>query len=193
LVFGDKIITTIDLINLGRVKMSDTKIGNNPPINTGINIENNRNKPLSTVQGNRVDDRQYIPAKYKEVAANMEQQFAEMMIDQMNKTVEENESEVDSAGMDYYKSLQKSDRAKSLTQQNNLGLQNMILDQIYPKRMRTEFGLKQYEAQTNRIHHNLPSYKIDTKVDTIEMRKNDSTSVSDGISPVTTQKDGGLL
>ncbi|MBC7429224.1 MAG: rod-binding protein, partial [Bacteriovorax sp.] len=171
--------------------MSDPKIGANLPINTGISVENDRHKPLATDQGKRIDDRQYIPAKYKEVAANMEQQFAEMMIDQMNKTVEESDEGGD-AGMDYYKSMQKSDRAKSLTQQNNLGLQDMILNQIYPKRMRTELGLKQYEAQTNRIHHNLPSYKIDKKVDTIEMGKNDSTSVSDGTTPVTIQKDGGL-
>ncbi|MBC7712486.1 MAG: rod-binding protein, partial [Rhizobacter sp.] len=172
--------------------MSDPKIGANPPVNTGISVENNRPKALSTEQGQRIDDRKYIPAKYKEVAANMEQQFAEMMIDQMNKTVEENSDGENDAGMDYYKSMQKSDRAKSLTQQNNLGLQDMILNQIYPKRMRTELGLKQYEAQTNRIHHNLPSYKIDKKVDTIEMGKNDSTSVSDGTTPVTIQKDGGL-
>jgi Rod binding domain-containing protein len=172
--------------------MSDPKIGANLPINTGLSVENSRLKPIALDKGKHVDDRQYIPAKYKEVAAGMEQQFAEMMIDQMNKTVDDSDTESGDAGMDYYKSMQKSDRAKSLTQQNNLGLQDMILNQIYPKRMRTELGLKQYEAQTNRIHHNLPSYKIDKKVDTIEMGKNDSTSVSDGTTPVTIQKDGGL-
>lgn len=172
--------------------MSDPKIGSNPPINLGISVGNNRQKSLPLDQSKRVDDREFIPAKYKEVAANMEQQFAEMMIDQMAKTVDENEVDGDGAGMDFYKSLQKGERAKALTEQNNLGLQNMILDQIYPKRMRNEMALKQYEAQSNRIHHNLPSYKIDRKVDTIEMGKNDSTSVSDGTTPVTIQKDGGL-
>ena len=172
--------------------MSDPKIGSNtPPINPGISLDNRR-KPVSLDQGKAIDDRKYIPKKYKEVAANMEQQFAEMMIDQMAKTVDENEVDGDSAGMDFYKSLQKGERAKALTEQNNLGLQNMILDQIYPKRMRNEMALKQYEAQANRIHHNLPSYKIDRKIDTIEMGKNDSTPVSDGTSPVTIQKDGGL-
>ena len=171
--------------------MSDTKIGNNPPIQPGIAVQN-QNQPKSLDQGKRIDDRQYIPAKYKEVAANMEQQFAEMMVEQMSRTVEENPEESGGAAGDFYKSLEKSERAKSLTEQNNLGLQNMILDQIYPKRMRNEMALKQYEAQANRIHHNLPSYKIDRKVDTIEMGKNDSTSVSDGTTPVMTQKDGGL-
>ena len=69
--------------------MSDTKIGNNPPIQPGIAVQN-QNQPKSLDQGKRIDDRQYIPAKYKEVAANMEQQFAEMMVEQMSRTVEEN-------------------------------------------------------------------------------------------------------
>ena len=171
--------------------MSDPKI-NNLPINPGISV-NKQVKPKSVNQGPQIDDREYIPKQFKEVAASMEQQFAEMMIDQMAKTVDENEVEGDSAGMDFYKSLQKGERAKSLTEQNNLGLQNMILDQIYPKRMRNELALKQYEAQNNRIHHNLPSYKIDRKVDTIEMGKNDSNPVSDEKALVGTKEDGGLL
>ena len=171
--------------------MSDTKI-NNLPTNYGIAV-NNQVKPKSIDQHKQVDDRQYIPKQYKEVAASMEQQFAEMMLDQMNKTVEESESSEGGMGMDYYKSLEKSERAKAMTDQNNLGLQDMILDLIYPKRMRNEMALKQYEAQANRIHHNLPSYKIDRKVDTIEMGKNDSTPVSDEKALVGTKEDGGLL
>lgn len=170
--------------------MSDSTI-NNLPVNTGLAV-NNQVKPKSVEQGPKIDDRQYIPKQYKEVAASMEQQFAEMMLDQMSKTVDESESE-GGMGMDYYKSLQKSERAKTMTSQNNLGLQDMILNQIYPKRLRNEMGLRQYEAQNNRIHHNLPSYKIDRKVDTIEMGKNDSTPVSDEKALVGTKDDGGLL
>ena len=171
--------------------MSDPKI-NNLPINPGISV-NKQVKPRSVDQGPQIDDRNYIPKQFKEVAASMEQQFAEMMLDQMSRTVDEAESESGGMGMDYYKSLQKSERAKTMTDQNNLGLQNMILDQIYPKRMRNEIALKHYEAQNNRIHHNLPSYKIDRKVDTIEMGKNDSTPVSDEKALVGTKEDGGLL
>jgi Rod binding domain-containing protein len=162
------------------------------PINTGISV--NTLKPKSVDQGKKViDDTQYIPKQYKDVAANMEQQFAEMMIDQMNKTVQSgNEEEDGDSGMDYYKSLQKSERAKMMTQQKSLGLQDMILNQIYPKRQRSEMALKQYEAQHDHIHHNLPSYKIDRKADTIEMGKNDSTSVSDEKISVGTKEDGGL-
>lgn len=161
------------------------------PINTGISV--NTLKPKSVDQGKKVDDRQYIPKQFKEVAAGMEQQFAEMMLDQMSRTVGTSEEEEGNSGMEYYKSMQKSERAKMMTQQNNLGLQDMILNQIYPKRQRTEMALKQYEAQHNRIHQNLPSYKIDRKADTIEMGKNDSTPVSDETTLVGTKEDGGLL
>lgn len=171
--------------------MSDSKITNNLPQNVGLSV-NKQVTPRSLDQGPKIDDRQYIPKQYKEVAANMEQQFAEMMIDQMSRTVDESESEGGGMGMDYYKSLQKSERAKTMTAQNNLGLQDMILNQIYPTRLRNEMALKHYEAQNNRIHQNLPSYKIDRKADTIEMGKNDSTSVSDEKALVGTNEDGGL-
>lgn len=170
--------------------MSDTKI--NPQTLPGIAV-NQQSKPKAIDQGPKIDDREYIPKQYKEVAAGMEQQFAEMMLDQMGRTVDEAETEGGGMGMDYYKSLQKSERAKSMTAQNNLGLQDVILNQIYPKRMRNEMALKQYEVQNNRIHHNLPSYKIDRKTDTIEMGKNDSTPVSDEKALVGTNEDGGLL
>ena len=171
--------------------MSDPKI-NSLPIIPGIAV-NKKAQPRSVDLGPAVDDRHFIPKQYKEVAASMEQQFAEMMLDQMSRTVDEAESENGAAGMDYYKSLQKSERAKTMTMQNNLGLQDVILNQIYPKRIRNEMALKQYESQNNRIHQNLPSYKIDKKVDTIEMGKNDSNPVSDEKALVGTKEDGGLL
>jgi Rod binding domain-containing protein len=164
----------------------------NPPIHPGIAISSQA-KPKSLDQGKRIDGRQYIPQQFKEVAASMEQQFAEMMLEQMSRTVdEEAPAEGGGGAMDYYKSLQKSERAKSMASQNNLGLQEMILDQIYPKRMRNEMALKQYEAQANRIHQNLPSYKIDRKIDTIEIGKNDSTPVSDEKPSLSHDEVGGL-
>ena len=123
--------------------MSDPKI-NSLPIIPGIAV-NKKAQPRSVDLGPAVDDRHFIPKQYKEVAASMEQQFAEMMLDQMSRTVDEAESENGAAGMDYYKSLQKSERAKTMTMQNNLGLQDVILNQIYPKRIRNEMALKQYE------------------------------------------------
>lgn len=144
-----------------------------------MGIDVNNKIPPKPLNNKTIDDRKYIPKQYQEVAENMEQQFAEFMVNQMNKAVEENDNDNSGGGMDYYKSLQTSERAKMMAKQNNLGLQTVILDQIYPKRMRNEMALKQYEAQADRIHHNLPSYKIDKKTDTIKMGKNESTLPSD--------------
>lgn len=139
-------------------------------INRGINLNSRQAK---TLDNKPVDDRKYIPKQFQEVAESMESQFAEAMLKQMNQTVDENSGE--DMGMDFYKSLQTSERAKMMSKQNNLGLQTIILDQIYPKRLRNEMALKQYEAQADVIHHNLPSYKVHKNRDTIEMGKNEST------------------
>jgi Rod binding domain-containing protein len=157
--------------NLGRVFMSVSEAN----INRGISIGKQQAKSL---ENRNVDDRKYIPKQFQDVAESMESQFAEEMLKQMNQTIDETSGE--DTGMDYYKSLQTTERAKMMSKQNNLGLQNVILDQIYPKRMRNEMALKQYEAQADMIHHNLPSYKLEKKTDTIVMGKNDSTPASAG-------------
>lgn len=170
--------------NLGRVLMSISNVEIQKGINTSV-------KQAKSLDYKAVDDRKYIPKKYQEVAESMEAQFAETMVKQMNQTIDETPGE-DSGGMDYYKSLQTTERAKMMSQQNNLGLQNVILDQIYPKRMRNEIALKQYEAQADLIHHNLPSYKLQKKTDTIQMGKNDSTSVSGEKTIAGQNSEGGL-
>lgn len=157
-------------------------------INRGISTANQRQ--AKSIDHKAIDDRKFIPKQYQEVAESMETQFAEAMVKQMNQTIDEAPSE--DSGMDYYKSLQTSERAKMMAKQNNLGLQTVILDQIYPKRMRNEMALKQYEAQANSIHHNLPSYKLEKKNDTIVMGKNDSTSVSGDKTIAGQNSDGGL-
>jgi Rod binding domain-containing protein len=152
--------------SLGRVFMSVPDVN----INRGINTNSKQAKSLDYKS---VDDKKYIPKQFQDVAESMESQFAETMLKQMNQTIDEAPTE--DSGMDYYKSLQTSERAKMMSKQNNLGLQNVILDQIYPKRLRNEMALKQYEAQADMIHHNLPSYKLYKKNDNIEIGKNDST------------------
>ena len=157
-------------------------------INRGISTSND--KQAKSVVHKNIDDRQFIPKQFQEVAESMETQFAETMVKQMNQTIDEAAS--DDSGMDYYKSLQTTERAKMMAKQNNLGLQSVILDQIYPKRLRNEIALKQYETQANLIHHNLPSYKIVKKNDTIDMGKNDSTSRPDNNTITGKNSEGGL-
>ena len=159
-------------------------------INKGISV-NQTAKPIET-DHQKIDDHKYIPQKYKEVAQNMEQQFSEYMLNQMNQAVDINKDEEDSNGMDYYKGLQTTERAKLMAQTKTLGLQDVILDQIYPKRMRTEMGLKQYEAQAERFNHKLPKLVQEDKSDRIVIGKNESSSLIGSHDVTDLNKEGGL-
>lgn len=168
-----------------------TTVSNTPPIFKGISTEKSE-KPLNINEvPKKIDDRKYVPKEFINVARGLEQQFAEMMISEMNKTTGEDESE-DGVGMDYYKSLQNTERAKTLTEQNQLGLQDLILDQIYPKRMRNEMALQQYQKSMERkFNHNLPTLNKPEKSDTISIKGNDSSAdASRAIDSV--QVPGGL-
>ena len=92
-------------------------------INRGITTQSQQAKSLDY---KAVDDRKFIPKQYQDVAESMETQFAETMVKQMNQTIDEEPGE--DSGMDFYKSLQTTERAKMMAKQNNLGLQNVILD-----------------------------------------------------------------
>ncbi|MCB9060644.1 MAG: rod-binding protein [Halobacteriovoraceae bacterium] len=93
---------------------------------------------------NQLDNLHLVPDPYKKVAAGMERQFADFMIQQMNKTVGD---ETQSSGEQFYKSLQDSERARILTEKDGgLGLQRLILEQIYPKNQRTQENYKRYMA-----------------------------------------------
>ena len=75
----------------------------------------------------------------------------------MNKTV--NKAESDSSASDYYKSLLDHERSKIMSKnQNGQGLQKLILDQIYPKRLRNELTYNHYLNQKQVFKkQNIPS------------------------------------
>lgn len=100
--------------NLGRVLMSVSHV----EINRGINTNNT--KQAKSLEYKAIDDRRFIPKQYQEVAESMESQFAETMVKQMNQTIDETPGE--DSGMDYYKSLQTTERARMMAKQNNHGL-----------------------------------------------------------------------
>ena len=84
------------------------------------------------------EKREHIPDAYKKVAKGMEQQFVEFMINEMDKTAGKMDHSM--AGK-YYRSLLNTERAKIMTEVNGgMGLQDMILDQIYPKNLRQKKG-----------------------------------------------------
>ena len=102
----------------------------------------------------------YVPQKHKDFARGMEKQFAQFMVEQMNKTSGSKET---GTGAQYYKSLLVSERSDMLTKKDGgLGLQKMILNQIYPHRQRNEFAYKQYQAQMEQGRIVKPKFEMQT-------------------------------
>ena len=74
---------------------------------------------------------QGIPEEYRNVAKGMEAQFIQYMIEQMKRTIDR--VSPDSAALKFYRSILNSHHANIMAEKNNgLGLQKIILDQIYP-------------------------------------------------------------
>ncbi len=104
---------------------------------------NNHNIASAQPKSRKVDDR-FIPDEYKSVADGMEQQFAQIVFGEMNKTVEKTAEE--STAEQYYNSLLLEQQSKATAQDpsGGLGIKRAILDQIYPERMRNEVTYNQY-------------------------------------------------
>ena len=90
----------------------------------------------------RPSEKDYIPEPYRKVAKDIERQFLEFMLMQMKKTIP-SENPVDPT-INYYQELLTNKRAQIMaSHQGGLGIQEMILNQIYPQEKRNK---KNYEA-----------------------------------------------
>jgi len=82
------------------------------------------------------DSSKYIPEQIKEVAQSYEKEFAKMMIQEMQKSVSKYSKD---SSANFYQSLMTDEQAQSMTKNNEgVGLQKMILDQIYPEHLRNQ-------------------------------------------------------
>lgn len=134
-----------------KTKGIELQIQNNPKQSQGLDLKNSR-KVIP-------DDTRYIPEPYKNVASGMEQEFAKYMIEQMEKTVDRGTP--DNQATSYYRSLTTQERSKAMAETGRgLGLKKLILDQIYPKHLRTELGYNSFEAQMKAQAANRNKIKI---------------------------------
>lgn len=98
-----------------------------------------------TNQLNRVNNPyRYVPSEVMDFAKSMETQFSELMLKEMQKTSNENNS--DSAN-EFYNGLLTSERAKALTETSSKGIKDLILDDVYPEYKRTAQNFAAYENQ----------------------------------------------
>jgi len=91
----------------------------------------------------------FVPKKFIEAAENLETQFVNHMLKQMQATTGE---KLDSTAENYYKDLQTTERSKIMSQTTSTGsLKDLILNQIYPEQYRNEITYnaitKQQEAK----------------------------------------------
>ncbi|MEI8347540.1 MAG: hypothetical protein WCG27_08730 [Pseudomonadota bacterium] len=102
--------------------------------------------PKELGEQHSVDKYKYVPEKYKEVARNMEAQFAGLMLQEMEKSVgRENED----SSSDFYQSVMNSERSKTMSEHDRgLGVSKIILDQIYPERMRNPQSYEYFERMS---------------------------------------------
>ncbi|ATH09359.1 hypothetical protein BIY24_15850 [Halobacteriovorax marinus] len=128
----------------------------------------NNSIPVNQPVSSKTENKKYIPKPYLDAARGMEKQFIKLMIDEMKKTAG---AEQTSTGMDYYMDLQNEERSKAMVNRNQVGLQDLILDRIYPENKRNPYAYNAYLQQTNQM--NRPKVEMQnahvTKRDEVEL------------------------
>jgi len=98
------------------------------------------------------DEFENIPKPFKDAARGIEQQFVEFMVQQMHKTT--GAPEDSNTATNYYNDLLYKEESNRMTEhKNGLGIQKLILDQIYPKKFRNADALAAFNAQTKSKNH----------------------------------------
>lgn len=94
--------------------------------------------------------KEYIPKEFKNVAQGMEEQFLRFLIEQMKKSIDREKPE--GSAMNYYNSVLDQERAKTMSKTNEgLGIQQLILDQIYPRQYRNKENYQLYQQQAQAL------------------------------------------
>ncbi len=133
-----------------------------------MEINNLANKSIPIKNQKYVDTTKYIPEPYKKVAKGMEAQFAQFMLEQMQKTI--HKSTPESSAEKYYRSLLTQERADKLVSKGGLGIQEMILNQIYPQRLRNKITYEAYQQQ-HAQNNQRPIIKMSSPKNDIKMKE----------------------
>ncbi len=118
-------------------------------------------------QSKKVDSGKFIPPSVKKIAQDYEAQFAELMLQEMQKTA--GLENMDTSQEFYQSLLQKEQAQKLASSSGGLGIQKMILDQVYPEKFRTESQLEAFE-KASRPKKAGPAIKQDLKGDITPQR-----------------------
>lgn len=111
-------------------------------------LENKINTSFNTNSLSQNKSPRHIPKAYKQIAEGMERQFINHLINEMDKSINLNKPR--NSAEEYYHGLQKSEFADILTKKDNIGIQKVILDQIYPDNNRNNRA-SEHLAQLSKI------------------------------------------
>ncbi len=99
-----------------------------------------RNLPLS--------QREDIPQELKQFAEDQEAIFANQMIKEMRKTIQQDSP--DGPAQNYYKSILDDERSKIMAKQG-IGLKDVILDQIVPQHLKNKITPNNLESNKHKV------------------------------------------
>ena len=106
------------------------------------------------------NDSKFIPDPYKKVASSMETQFLNFMISKMKNTIHQETPE--SSALEYYNGLINKERSDIMAKNNGgLGIQKLILNQIYPSHLRNKASYEYFmkNLQPNMIKQKIQKYQ----------------------------------
>lgn len=96
---------------------------------------NNQNIPNNIQKSRFYETYKHVPKEYIKVAEGMEEQFVNMMISQMRKSVAKETK--DSSAQQFYNSILDDSRAELMSKTDNgIGIKEVILDQILPPHLK---------------------------------------------------------
>ncbi len=126
-------------------------------------IQNHKTAESKQSQKRVRDEFENIPKPFKDAARGIEQQFVEFMVEQMHKTT--GAAEESNTSMNYYNDLLYKEESNKMTEyKNGLGIQKLILDQIYPKKFRNAEALAAFNAQTKSQFNRGPQIEMEGPV-----------------------------
>ena len=108
----------------------------------------------------------YIPKPYKKVAGSMEKECLNFMISKMNQTVKSDTK--NSSAMDYYQGIMNKERSSIMAKNNGgVGIQKLILDQIYPSHLRNKVTYEYFKRsqEKNNPQQVIKKYKANEDIE----------------------------
>ncbi len=113
-----------------------------------VDIHRPHIQPLNAKKQNVSNGREYIPEDHKKFAKAMESQFAELMLKEMKKAVGKKDM---NQAEQIYDSMLLKERSKSMADNKDSAIQELILKEVYPEKFRNKQNYDLYQQNQNKF------------------------------------------